>query len=141
MSACVSCGFDPDAVVLRSWSFEIGKEVESLNAHRTNAGSRWAQAAYRKRRDAWLLWMRVARINNQITAASSRRRVTIERRIGYRQREFDADNLIGGCKPLVDAMVREGLLLDDKREHAEIHYTQIKRDGAAGVKITIEELK
>jgi hypothetical protein len=51
------------------------------------------------------------------------RRVIIERR-GVRA--LDYDNLVGGCKPLVDALCRAGLLWDDAPKHCQIQYTQTK---------------
>ena len=41
---------------------------------------------------------------------TGRRRVQI---VCYRGRELDADNIMGGCKPIVDELVAVGLLRDD----------------------------
>lgn len=51
------------------------------------------------------------------------RRVTIERR-GVRL--LDYDNLVGGCKPLVDALCRSGLLWNDSPKYCQITYRQTK---------------
>ncbi len=44
----------------------------------------------------------------------------------YRARFLDHDNLVGGAKPLVDAMCRQGLIKDDSPAWVEIDYQQIK---------------
>lgn len=142
MTACARCGHDPDAKVLASWSFFVDKEVGSLNAHRVNAGSRWQQAAYRRERDEWTRWMQVGKANNAIPSATSKRRVRLVRQYTGRQRAYDVDNLIGGAKACVDAMVRAGLLAGDTRELAEIEYDQ-KRGGPnerSGLWVFVEEL-
>ena len=49
------------------------------------------------------------------------RKVWIERR---GKRELDYDNLVGGCKPLVDALERSGLIWRDSARFVEIKYSQ-----------------
>ena len=56
-------------------------------------------------------------------SAKGKRRVTITR---YSSGTLDQGNLVGGCKPLIDAMVRLGLLVDDTPELLEDHYAQVK---------------
>lgn len=139
MSACVKCGHDPAVLVAARWTITIAAlEVKSLNAHAVNAGH--ARHAYRRSRDQWQWTVTAARLAQRIPVAQAKRRVTIRRIIGYRQREFDLDNLVGGCKPLVDALVRDGLLVGDRRDQAEISYEQVKVDGGRGVVVVLEEL-
>ena len=138
MTACPRCKYDPDAKVLASWSFHVPREIRSGNARINNVGgSRWA---YKAARQAWerdvLTLARVHRIPD----ANGRRRVTLTRIIGYRQRAFDRDNLAAGFKPVVDALVRGWLLVDDSEKHAELHFQQEKRDGVRGVLVLIEEV-
>jgi hypothetical protein len=42
----------------------------------------------------------------------------------YGPRELDFDNLVGGCKPLVDALFRAGLIWDDSPRYVHIEYEQ-----------------
>ena len=56
--------------------------------------------------------------------ASSRLRVTIERVMTGGG--LDPDNLAGGLKPVLDAMVSLGLLLDDSPRWLELHVGQSK---------------
>ena len=42
----------------------------------------------------------------------------------YGSRMLDADNLAGGCKPLIDAVRRAGLIADDDPKSVEIVFAQ-----------------
>ena len=46
--------------------------------------------------------------------------------ISYRKRLLDYDNLVGGCKQLVDAMIEECLIHDDSPDFLDIKYEQYK---------------
>lgn len=136
MTACARCGFDPEALVGRSWTFTIDRDPPSLNARIFNAGTkRWA---YKRERDAWAWELRAVRLLQKIPAARARRRITLTRVYDGRQQERDADNLAGGMKAIVDALVHEGMLLDDSPQHAEIHYMQ-ERGGPRGLRVLLEE--
>ncbi|MGN6107259.1 MAG: hypothetical protein ACTHU0_19280 [Kofleriaceae bacterium] len=138
MTACVACGHDPEARVIRSWTFDIPKAPSSMNAHVVNAGgARWA---YAKERNEWALWIRQARLLRCIPKATGKRRVTFERLYGGRCREWDNDNFVGGLKVVRDALVREGLLVDDNEANLTAIYKQAKRPGETALRITIEEL-
>lgn len=139
MSACRKCGHDPDAAVHDRWEFVVDREANSLNRSASNNGSRWAQAEYRRRREHWAWSFRAARINARIPSAATRRRVTLTRLYSKRQRDYDLDNLAGGLKVAVDAMVLEGLIIGDAPHQVEIHYAQ-ERSAVGGVRVLIEEL-
>ena len=66
---------------------------------------------------------RLARImGNEACHAKKRRSVTIT---SYRTRRItDHANLVGGCKSLVDGLVRAGVLVDDSDRLASITYAQ-----------------
>ncbi|MGH7392908.1 MAG: hypothetical protein ACREM3_26160, partial [Candidatus Rokuibacteriota bacterium] len=51
-------------------------------------------------------------------------RVHITRVMGPRQRPLDRDNLAWLCKPVVDALVTCGYLVDDREAWADITYGQ-----------------
>lgn len=139
MTACQRCGFDPTAAVAARWTFMIERDPPSLNARIHNSGaSRWK---YRAERDVWSGEVMVARVNHRITEARGRRRVTLERVYGGRQKERDRDNLVGGMKAVVDALVLQGLLVDDTPAHVELHYGQMQWPaGQRGLRVTIEDL-
>lgn len=140
MTACLRCGHDPSAEVASTWQFHIARPVQSGNAHTYNVGaSRWR---YAKERDAWQSLIRDARCDEGIPSARGKRRLTLTRYYGGRQREMDQDNYATGCKLILDAVVREGLLVDDRREFAEVSYVQIQTSVVEqrGLLMTLEEL-
>lgn len=143
MTSCLKCGHDPDARIVRSWSFHVPRQVRSGNAHVHNVGT--ARFTYKRERDAWCADVRALMHVHGVTKATSRRRVTLTRIIGYRQRAFDRDNLATGLKPALDALVLCGALLGDSHDRAEVHYAQEKRDGfggkhGGGLVVLLEEL-
>lgn len=55
-------------------------------------------------------------------------------------RTLDHDNLVGGCKPLVDALVKVGLLADDRPGLATVTYDQERGAGCrVEVRAVLEE--
>lgn len=137
MTACIRCGFDSAAVVRESWMFVLDRKLHSMNARMVNTIA--AGHAYRKERDAWAWELRAQRLKLRIPRALRLRRVTITRLFAGRQRELDHDNLTGGAKQLLDAMVREGLLAGDDPSRLEATYHQ-ERAATEGVRVLIEEL-
>ncbi len=140
MTACVKCGHNPAAKVIAAWAFTLAGELHSMNRHVVNFGA--ARHAYRRERDAWAWLARAARLKHRIAIATGRRRLTLTRIYAGRQRELDRDNLAGGAKPLVDALVREGLLVDDTSRWLELHHDQERgtAPGDRGVRVLLEEL-
>lgn len=135
MTACAKCGHDPDAAVSARWVLLLDKRLGSVNARTVNSGaSRWR---YAKERDEWQSWVQVARVNQRITPARGRRRVSIERVYAGRGREMDERNL--DVKSLVDALVRESVLRDDAPAYLELHVSQRRGDKNQTV-VTVEEL-
>lgn len=135
-SACPKCGFDPTARVLASWTFLVDRDPPSLNERLFNLGSR--RHAYKAERDAWYLEFVLARNLNLIPFAERKRRVTLTRLFDGKQRERDVDNLWGGGKSVVDAMVLAQLLVADAPDFAELHWNQER--GARGLRVLIEEI-
>lgn len=71
--------------------------------------------------------------------ATGRRRMTIER---HCTGTLDNGNFIGGCKELIDELVKFGLLVDDKPKYLEDHYLQvlIRRPQKPFTVITLEDI-
>ena len=46
--------------------------------------------------------------------------------LSYRKRLLDFDNLVSGCKSLLDAMIEENLIYDDSPDYIEAEYKQYK---------------
>lgn len=41
-------------------------------------------------------------------------------------KQLDPDNMVGGCKALVDALKQQGVIRDDSEKWAEIRYKQVR---------------
>jgi Holliday junction resolvase RusA-like endonuclease len=136
VSACVKCQHDPDAHVSASWSFSIDRDPPSLNARLFNGPRGWK---YRSERNAWCLEVRAVRLLQRIPKATAKRRVTLTRNYYGRQQRRDRDNLAGGMKACVDALVLEGMLRGDSELDAEVHYGQ-ERTTPSGLVVLLEEL-
>lgn len=68
----------------------------------------------------WAMWFRS--LTTACQAAKGKRRVRI---VSYRIQRFrDHANLVGGCKGLIDGLVRAGLLVDDSIPLMEATYEQ-----------------
>lgn len=139
MGACLKCCYDPDAQIAASYSFLVERDASSLNARLFNGAQGWK---YRRERDTWQSELRVARVNARVPIGDTKRRVTLTRLYGGRQQERDRDNLAGGMKCVVDALVLERLIVDDSSKWAEIHYAQrrIAKGEKTGVLFEIEVL-
>jgi len=146
-SRCPKCGYCASTEVTAEWQFHIPRDVVSLNARGTNRGSWDSRSAYVKDRKAWAWHMRAARLAHPSMdlrkVEMPRRRLTLTRLWGPRQRAFDQDNLVGGLKLVVDAMVAEWLLAGDTLEHVQVYYAQ-RRAGDCekpGLLVNLEQLR
>lgn len=93
--------------------------------------------AYKRLRDTLETWLMVGRVNNRIPKATQRRRLTITRYAKTEHHLLDRGNFVGGCKPLLDAAIRQGLIIDDKEVHLDDIYEQRvdRRDPRTEVRI------
>lgn len=92
-----------------------------LPTYSLNRIKRMHPHAYRHLRDQYTILMRSHATSVTRARPKQFRRVTITR---YGVRLLDTDNLVGGCKPLVDALERAGLIWDDSTKHVAIDYNQ-----------------
>lgn len=139
---CPWCKDSPDLPLAQSWVMAVDREWPATQAHSSarlaNGGA--ARFMYKRIRDAWAGDIRWAVDLAEVPRADARRRVTLVRLWGRGQRERDRDNLIAGGKPIVDGLVAAGVIIDDRRKHAVIHYDQRKSDdGVSRVLIRIDE--
>lgn len=73
-----------------------------------------------------------------IPKATGRRRLEITRFVRDKNYLLDRGNLVGGCKPVLDAAVQAGLLIDDREAHLDDHYDQ-RIDPVERVQIAIAD--
>lgn len=62
------------------------------------------------------------------------RKVWVERR---GKRLLDHDNLVGGCKPLIDALERAGLIWRDSPRYLTVNYSQIKASAKSACTLVV----
>jgi Holliday junction resolvase RusA-like endonuclease len=111
--------------------------AQSVNRLQSKGGHRWA---YRKVATQALVLVEDAKARLGIPAAEGKRRVTFERVWGPGQRAYDRDNLVGGMKPIRDALTKAGLLVDDAEKWCQAHYGQRGPEPTATIIVTLEEL-
>ena len=44
--------------------------------------------------------------------------------LSYRKKKLDYDNLVGGCKQLIDALIDEEFIFDDSPDYIDLHVEQ-----------------
>jgi hypothetical protein len=102
-------------------TFTVAREIPSLNA------TMWRhRRAYTKERDHWLILLRAQL--RPITRTTYPVRAVIH---SLRGRLLDYGNLVGGAKPIPDALVRLGYLYDDAPRWFTCDYFQTKVEKAA----------
>jgi hypothetical protein len=77
---------------------------------------------YRKLRSRYLAL--VQRAKPLIPTATGKRQLWVTRYYAKGKREYDTDNLYGGCKPLLDVLVSCGMLRDDKTKWLQLFVSQ-----------------
>lgn len=137
MSACILCGCDAGAPIAQAWEFFIPIQTPSQNTIASNHGA--SRFRYGKLRTAFETYVMCEVRRLHIPRAMRRRRVTFTRHYTGRGQSRDRGNLIGGMKPLLDALVRQGVLVDDREEYVEDFYRQLRHDVLSGVAVRVEE--
>ena len=132
------CGWDPAAPVVAEWDLLLPLHLPSPNLRVVNQGSsRWQ---YAKIRDDCRTALSIERRRHKVSPATGRRAVLITRYFGGRERLMDRVNWSSACKPLLDAMVLEKLLLDDSIEMVSDFYRQVRHAQLRGVGVRIQEV-
>lgn len=151
MTACPYCGDDPSTPVLARYSFTL--QLQWPNPQNSGSGggrlhnsggARWAYKLVREKFEKAIVLAapRGALPGRYGQEAGRQCRVTLTRLWGPRKRAWDRDNLVAGAKPIVDALVLTGALVDDSAKYARIHYQQRKRTegGPCAVHVLFEVL-
>lgn len=138
-SVCGYCLTDTSIAIAQRWTFTVPLEPPSQNLIASNKGYYLHRRHYARYRDDYVLLLRNAKQRNGIPDATGLRRVIITRLYAARGKPRDLGNIVGGCKPLLDAMHMANFLVDDGPEHVQDFYRQ-RRAPEAGVEIVLEEL-
>ena len=107
------------------YQFTIDCKIYSQNVI-YNKGSYSSMRRYRSLRDEYIFSIKRVMVELRIPDAIGRRRIHVVRQFGKGKRKFDRGNLIGGCKPLLDAMRACSFIVDDTVLMIEDHYSQVK---------------
>jgi hypothetical protein len=139
-AGCRWCGFDPAAVVTARWQRFFPRQPPSQNDFGKSAGAR---RKYTAERQTWEWEMRAWALHSTgPSKAAGPRRVFFERFYhGAGTRDRDRGNLIGGMKPILDAITREGLIVDDTPRWCADFYSQQRDELRSGLLITLEDLE
>lgn len=155
------------------WTIEILRPVPSGNDRFVNGHDRASMARYRKLRNSWAVDLTNAAMSiglrrlswrNQSTDPGTKRMMVLTRIMGPRLRAYDFDDLVGGCKPIIDAMKPPkparvttfktgprkgkakvlpavhgaGLIIDDSPKWLTVEYRQ-ERGPVTGCRIELED--
>lgn len=98
---------------------------------------------YTKARDVAFRALHALRLLHKIPRATGKRRIVWTRILGHGEQLFDRNNLIGGLKPVIDAAIAAGLLVDDSEEFYDDDYRQDASRPLHGpqIHLRIEELE
>lgn len=96
---------------------ELPLKVESRNVL-----DRQHWAVKRKSKGIWGLFIRNQMKLRGIEKAKCKKyKICI---LSYRKKKLDPDNLVGGVKSLLDAMIEEEFIFDDSSEYIDLHVEQ-----------------
>lgn len=110
----------------------VSKKIESLN--------KWQRLHWtmrRKEKQKWIHELWAANNGKHGDGKQVKRKVVI---YSYRTKLLDHDNLVGGAKPLIDALVHLKLIYDDSPEWVEVDYKQKQQSVGELTTVRIEEL-
>jgi hypothetical protein len=100
----------------------VETKVPSQNTLAGNIGGmRWR---YNKLRDALTVECKAGMLAHRAPPAKDKRTVLLVREFTGREKIRDYGNLVGGAKPLIDALVTVGLLIDDSPQWCTQVYEQ-----------------
>lgn len=122
----------PDPVVI--FDLTLPDRLRSLNEIKSGMQRHRDMSAWHR-----LLWAEVIRAGVRLPhlAPDERMRISITRLYGGSEREFDYDNLVGGCKGLVDSLTHLRLIRSDSPRWLERDYRQ-ERSSTPGVRVRLE---
>ena len=79
-------------------------------------------AVKRKAKQTYQLFIRNQMRLQKIKAAKQKKYKLVI--LSYRKKKLDYDNLVGGCKHLIDALIEEGFIFDDNPDYIDLNIAQ-----------------
>lgn len=111
-------------------------ELRLMSPNRTR-GQHWARA--KRQRDnigRQVMWQLRAK-----PRANGQRRMHVVRYYSGREKEWDPDNLAAACKPLIDALVAEGMLTGDTAKDLAIDTPTQVRAKESGIAVHLYDIE
>jgi Holliday junction resolvase RusA-like endonuclease len=128
------CGYDPDEEY-KSWLLVYPGQSPSQNMLKGNSKGNYLYRKWRKSFQKILEKQMKA-----VPPAQGRRIGVLTRYWAKGCRPYDLENLVGGLKPLIDVLKRNGVIIDDAPKWWRGYYRQEKSaDGANRLEIEIRE--
>jgi hypothetical protein len=132
---CPACNYDPTLCVEHTWTLILKRGAQSINDVGVNSKNNRAYRGSRRK------WKKLLQPYSRIPKATKLRRIYFCRFYGKGKRPYDYGNLVGGFKPLLDEIVRAGLLVDDRPNTCADYYRQEKSPcGTDYVTVIIEDV-
>lgn len=119
------------------WTFTTHLIIPSGNKRLVNTLHRHHE--YKRSRDAWCWSLRSVMLEQKIPKAAGKRYVHLCRLVPPKGKLYDPDNLVHGVKVCLDAMKREGMIVDDAAKWLAWDVTQ-ERAAESGVRIQLKEI-
>jgi hypothetical protein len=124
-------------IVMPCWLIRLEELTVSQNVLMRTYGNKHKYTAYVGRLTK-MFW--AAMVSGPIPKATTRRRLTITRYVRSERYRLDRGNFVGGCKPLLDAAVKAGLIRDDRENDLDDHYAQGYERDDERTEILVEDL-
>jgi hypothetical protein len=152
---CPLCGGGPAPAGAARWVIHVDEQPPTQNDFRAGtwppktAGAKELRrilyaraAAYSNLIERWRALLLVELKRVRAWSATGRRRVTFTRLLGPRTQYFDQFNLVGGLKPVVDALVHLQALVDDSPARFEgyVHQRRCEPGERPGLRVELVEL-
>lgn len=129
------CEWDLDAEV--TWETEIILHVSAPSQNQTRGNHKYAYGYRNIKKD---LMRALAAELVEVPRAKRWRRGIIHRCYAKGKRAYDVENLVGGCKPLIDMLKESRVIIDDNKKWWQGAYLQSKSEtGKDYIRITLQE--
>ena len=121
--------------------FKIDQRLPSMNeVTAANRSNRYVGAKMKRKVEEEIGWYIVA-ARHKGTLKPTREPVEIFIEWHERTKKRDADNIISSTKFILDALQKQGILVNDNRRYVRQIYSKIIDDEADFVEVTIREVK
>lgn len=110
----------PGLVLVQTLRFQ--RKAPSQNDYRVDQWTGRGRWKYYRAKQSW--FREIPPCPLPLAAMGRRRLVLFTRWMGHRERAYDEENFKGGCKPILDVLVKKGWLVDDRRKMVETEYRQ-----------------